>query len=263
MDLVIRLANRRPLVFSLGVLLAWLLLGALIVFGTALIFDMPFTAPIVQGAGTMGATCVLLFLVARLGWIRKIGITTPGTWVVWALTLMLGVYLALTGFLAFFGEVSFDPRSLLGTPEAVAILGRQPIVAFTEETLFRGIILLALVRVWGKTKRGVLAAVLVQAALFGCLHALQAFAGAPLANALLNVVHTFLFGVWMGVLVLKTGSLWPAIFLHLVANAFVLIKGLSSPWIEPSYLGYLWATLFELPLVAVGLWRITRTQFSS
>jgi membrane protease YdiL (CAAX protease family) len=222
---------------------------------------MPITDPRIQATGTLSATGAVLLLASRLGWLRQIGITAFGTWTIWAVTLLLGCYLVLSGFYSFFGEVTFDARSLTGSQEALAILRRQPIVGFVEETVFRGMLLYALVRACGQSRRGLVAAVVVQAALFGSIHALQVIAGSTLASAMANVLHTFVFGVWTGILVLSAGSPWPTILLHAISNALILMKGLDTPWIDPASRGYIRATLFELPLVAIGLWIILRLRY--
>ena len=111
-----------------------------------------------------------------------------------------------------------------------------------------------LVRIWGKSRRGLIAALVVQAFLFGSLHALQAFVGLDPVRTISNVLATIIFGLWVGALVISVGSVWPAIILHSVSNGFILIKGLTSYWVDPTYLGYLRGALFELPLVLLGLW---------
>jgi membrane protease YdiL (CAAX protease family) len=260
MGVISRVADSRPFLFVLLALLAWFVLGAAVAGVVALLLQMPLVSTLPQVAGTLGGTAVLLLLVSRLGWLRPLGITTFGTWTTWALTLLLGAYLVLSGFYAFFGEVAFDARTLFDIQEARSILLRQAVVGFVEETVFRGIILYALVRVWGRTKPRLLAAVIVQAALFAVPHMLQALVGLSPLTALVNVASTFVSGLWLGLLVLSVGTLWPGIVLHAVSNAAILIQGLSSPWIEPSALGYIRATLFELLLVVIGLWIILKAR---
>jgi membrane protease YdiL (CAAX protease family) len=260
MQVIARVADRRPLVFVLLALLVWFLVAAAIVAVVALLLRAPIAEVWPQTIGSLAATGVLLLLVSRLGWLRPMGITTFGTWTTWALTLLLGAYLVLSGFYAFFGEVAFDARTLFDIQEARSILLRQAVVGFVEETVFRGIILYALVRVWGRTKPRLLAAVIVQAALFAVPHMLQALVGLSPLTALVNVASTFVSGLWLGLLVLSVGTLWPGIVLHAVSNAAILIQGLSSPWIEPSALGYIRATLFELLLVVIGLWIILKAR---
>lgn len=258
MKVISSLADRRPILFVLSILLSWLVLGTAIVFVAASSFQKPITDPFIQITGTLGATLIILLLTSCLGWVKKIGITTFGTWSSWLLVVIIGCYLIYSGFNSFFGQVTFNFAKLFDTEEARAIILRQPIIGFVEETMFRGIILYALSRVWGQTKRGVVAAVIFQAALFGVFHSLQVLAGVTLETAVSNILHTFVFGIWLGLMVINVGTLWPAIFLHALSNSFILIKGLNSLWIDPVSLGFIRATLFELPLVLVGVFMFIR-----
>jgi membrane protease YdiL (CAAX protease family) len=260
MKVLSHLADRRPLAFGLLALLTWVVLDALILGIATLLLKMPIANPFVQLVGTLSATGILVLIAYRLGWLHKIGLTNPGTWPTWALTLILAFYVALSGFYPYFGELTFDLRSLVSTPEARAILLQSFLVGIVEETVFRGILLYALVRVWGQTRRGLVASVVVQAALFGALHALQVLFGAAPSAALANVLDTFVFGLGLGALVLSVRSLWPAVVLHTVSNSFVLIKGLSSQWIDPVFLGYLGEALFQLPLALLGLWMMLKAR---
>lgn len=258
MNTVSRVPDRRPVVFTLSALLAWFLAAGVTATVAALLLHAPTASVVPQRVGTLTATGILLLVLRRLGWLRPMGLTALGTWSTWALTLLLGAYVVFSGFYSFFGELAFDARALFDTREARVILLNQVIVGVVEETVFRGILLYGLVRAWGRTRPGLMAAVVIQAALFGVPHILQVFAGAPLSSVLANVANTFVFGVWLGFLVLSTGSLWPAILLHAVANGAVLIKGLSSPWVDLTFLGYIRATLFDLVLVLIGSWVVLR-----
>ena len=116
----------------------------------------------------------------------------------------------------------------------------------------------ALLRVWGRSKRGLIASVLVQAALFAVFHIFQVVAGVSLKVALLVIINSFLSGLWWGAIVLRWGSLWPVIVLHGLSNLSVQVKGLTSTPIEPAATAYIRGTLLELPLVIFGLWLLLR-----
>jgi membrane protease YdiL (CAAX protease family) len=253
MTTVHRFADRKPFLFVLATFIAWLAFVTIFGILTGSLLALPFSDPLIQAAGTLIATAILLFMVFRLGWIGEIGILNLGGLDTWGITFVLAVYVILVNFYAYFGEITFQLPSLR-TQEAIVILLRSLQVGFVEEVVFRGIILYGLARVWGKSKRGLVAALIVQGILFGIPHALQTLAGTPLTSATSNMLATSIFGVWVGALVVSVGTLWPAILLHAAANALILIEGLSSPWINPNYLGYLRASLFELPLVLLGLW---------
>lgn len=257
MKAILKFANRKPFLFVITVLVVWILLVSISAIITGALLNMSMGNLMPQAISTLIATFLLLFGAARIGWIKRIGIASPGSGIAWLVTLAVAIYVLLVDFYAFFREVSFQPVSLFNH-YALGLILRALQVGFVEEVVFRGIILYGLVRVWGKSKRGLFAALAVQSALFGTLHALQAFFGADPASAISNVLATFIFGLWVGSLVISVRSVWPAIILHAVSNSFVLIKGISSQWVTPYYLGYLRESLFELPLVLLGLWFVLK-----
>jgi membrane protease YdiL (CAAX protease family) len=256
-------AENRPLVFVLLILLFWLLVSAILVFGSAAILGVPIIYDVPQMVGTLGATFILLVIAGRMGWLGSIGITRFGSWRVWLMAIPMLGYLIFAYLFGFFGDVTFDFGIFSRSEAAREILIRDGIVGFVEETLFRGIILYVLVRAWGKSKQGIFLSVIVQAALFGILHVLQIMAGIPLVISLMVIVNGFLSGIWWGAMTLRWRSLWPVILLHAFSNISVLVKGISSPFIEPSAAAYGRAILLEIPLVVLAIWLLFRTQLGS
>ena len=230
---------------------------------SAALLHVSIVEDIPQTISALGATFALLAITARMGWWHSIGIAHPGGWKVWLMVIPLLVYMILAYWYGFFGNVSFDPGIFSRSAEARGMLAREGIVGFVEETLFRGIILYTLVRVWGRSKNGLIASVIVQAALFGAIHILHAGAGSPLSTALMVVMNSFVSAVWWSVIVLRWKSLWPTVVLHGLSNASVMIKGLSSVSIEPATTAYIRATALELPLLILGLWLLLQTPTHS
>jgi len=257
MKSVAAFAERKPLVFVLTLLVCWMIAGGISAVLAGLLSGRELVDPLSQTAGTLAATLLILLLAHRLGWASKMGIVSPGSLLSWAVTLLVSVYVLLASFYAFFGDFSFQFSSLFGD-QAQRLFGQALRAGLVEEVVFRGMILYSLLRAWGARRRGILAALLVQAALFAFLHALQVFAGVSPASAIGNVLATLVFGVWTGALVLAAGSVWPAVFVHSISNAFPQIKGISSAWITPYYAGYLRGALLELPLVLLGLWFVLK-----
>ena len=90
------------------------------------------------------------------------------------------------------------------------------IVALCEEALFRGVIQLGLAQVLGSTfgETGAMAVGLaVGALLFGLAH--------PGTAAYMLIAA--LFGAWMGVLLVLTGSLMPAIIAHFTYDVILML----------------------------------------
>lgn len=263
MDAIKAFAEKRPLAFVLLIFLFWFLVGAILAVGSAATLGVPIIEDVPQMVGTLGATFVLLVIAGRMGWLRSIGITRFGGWRVWLMAIPLLAYMIFAYLYGFFGDVSFDFGVFGRSEEARGILLRDGIVGFVEETLFRGIILYALVRVWGRSKRGIIVSVIVQAALFGVLHVLQVITGSSLTTALMVMLNSFLSAIWWGVMVLQWRSLWPVILFHSLSNISVLVKGIASAYIEPAVAAYGRATLLEMPLVVLGIWLLVRTPLGS
>lgn len=259
MKSVLNISERKPLIFVLVLLVAWMILVTAVAVPVGILLNRPIADSLIQAVGALIATLILLLAAYRIGWINHIGITSFGSRLSWVVTLALSVYVILAGFYAYFDEFSFQVSSLFDQ-EAWQILLQGLRAGFVEEVVFRGVILYSLVRVWGKENRGVVTALIVQAVLFALPHVFQVLAGVSPASALSNVLATLVFGLWTGMLVVVVGSLWPAIFLHAVSNSFTMIKGLSSVWITPYYLGYLRGALVEIPLVLIGLWIVLKRK---
>jgi hypothetical protein len=160
--------------------------------------------------------------------------------------------------LAFFRGIAIDLSNLWGSGGAQSILMRQAVVGVAEETLFRGFLLYALVRVWGDSRRGLLAALAVPALIFGLAHAPQVLAGDPMDDTLMTMLNCTVSGLWWGALVLVGGSLWPAVLLHAASNASFQITALGLGGIDATVADYAAATAAELPLVIAGFWLLLR-----
>ncbi|MFM8282278.1 MAG: lysostaphin resistance A-like protein [Planctomycetaceae bacterium] len=94
-----------------------------------------------------------------------------------------------------------------GAAMALVVLSAVVVAPVVEEFLFRRVLLGWLLRAWPVA--GGLGAVAVQAMAFGMSHAGQGLAPVPLT----------LFGLVLGWLALRTGSLLPGILLHALFNA--------------------------------------------
>ncbi len=73
-------------------------------------------------------------------------------------------------------------------------------------------LLLVVMGRWGWLRAGgLLAAVSVQALMFGLLHIMQVAGGNPLDDALMTILNALVGGLLLGALVLLGGSIWPAV----------------------------------------------------
>jgi membrane protease YdiL (CAAX protease family) len=128
-----------------------------------------------------------------------------------------------------------------------------------EEILFRGMVLYALVSVWGTTRGGVLQAAAISSLLFALAHSVNAIAGDP-SEVPGQMAIALLEGIWWAAIVLRWGSLWPTVFIHSVTNWALQTKALALPDYHGTASSYALATLLGLPLAVLGVWWILRTD---
>jgi membrane protease YdiL (CAAX protease family) len=93
-------------------------------------------------------------------------------------------------------------------------------IGFFEEIIFRGIILLFLVKRFSHERHGVLLSIVLSSALFGYFHFFNILSGASLGDTVLQVGYSFLVGMMWAVMYLKTGNLWLTMILHASYNFF-------------------------------------------
>jgi membrane protease YdiL (CAAX protease family) len=251
-----RLATEHPLRFVLVVLLGWIITGLLFALVAAGLLRTELASDLAQSVGTLVATGLLLVLAWRLDWLRRAGITRLGGRQVWLLTAAAVLYFYVGYRYAFFGGQPPEPGLLFRLPAARAVFVRQVVVGFVEETLFRGVMLYALVRAWGTTRRGLTAAIVTAALLFGSLHIVQLASGNALAATLLTMALSVLSGIWLGALVLRWGSIWPGVAIHAASNMVVNIGALAVPDFVPATSAFVVALLMEVPLLLWALWML-------
>jgi hypothetical protein len=102
-----------------------------------------------------------------------------------------------------------------GLTSWTGLVGFVLLVAFVEETLFRGVFVSVL------RSRGVVLAVVVSATAFAFAHAVNVLGGESTADAVRQVAFALGFGLVAAVLYVRSGSLWPSLVFH---AAFDLIE---------------------------------------
>ncbi|MCK4252505.1 CPBP family intramembrane metalloprotease [candidate division WOR-3 bacterium] len=137
--------------------------------------------------------------------------------------------------------ISLFDKSLWGTALALVV-----VAPFTEEFLFRGLILRGFLN-----RYSIIKAILVSALLFALFHSIFQFLSAFLAGILL---------AWWFV---KTRSLLPCIYGHIVNNALILIFIIIIPpkisdLTEPAQFGPLWLDVVGFVLLGLGIWLSVR-----
>lgn len=201
---------------------------------------------------TTRAILALLFILLlwRFGWLRAAGFTRWPTWKTWLLLLPAIVYKVGAVLYAYTGNLQY---MFPGLELTAAVLFNQVTVGLIEETAFRGIVMVAMLKRWGDTKRGIVKSVLLSALIFGAPHLINVTTGKPLLPTILQCLGACLGGIIYGAFVLYGKSIWPAVFLHALVNAAVNVKVIGDPtYAETPSMGILYV-LLSLPVVIYGL----------
>jgi hypothetical protein len=252
-------ASRRPLLFVILVILSSFIIRILTGQLLVVLLGRDWSGPILvllASIELLAPTLFLVFLLWRFGWLKSAGVASCGCWKGWAVTLVLLIYYLLELTYSFFGEFSFDvPTTAVSGLRVSSVF----LAGMFEEILYRGVVLYALVSVWGTTRKGVLQAVAISAFLFGGIHLLNIIGGDP--SEVLGQIAIALFeSIWWAAIVLRWGSVWPTVLIHVVTNWALQTKALSFVDYHGTASSYALATLLGLPLTVLGVWWILQTD---
>lgn len=242
-------ARTRRLAGALAVFAAWLVVTVL---GTTLaspgrksLVDLVGSGP---GWGFLAAGLLVLAAARLFGW-KDLGLVRPlaGSG---RLLLFPILYIVLFAILA----------ARLGLP-APAVLGwlavNTLLVAVSEELMFRGLLFRALLG-----RMAVWPAIAVTSLAFGAIHVINAFGTGETGAAFAQAIAASMSGVVLVAIVIRTGSLFPAILYHWLWNlgAFAVAASPSGGGGEGSVDAgaTLTAILFVLPNFLYALFILRR-----
>ena len=128
------------------------------------------------------------------------------------------VYISISFFISFMqipggGFIAPNILSLL-------IVALHPFIGtgLFEEVLYRGLVLKILLKKNGRSKRGVMGACVISSVIFGLLHIVNIFAGAPVLSTISQVIHATSTGLFFAAVFIRTNKLWIPILLHGLLN---------------------------------------------
>ncbi len=209
----------------------------------------PPALPFVIGA-KLASAAVALALIQRLGWIERVGLRRLTRWSFLWLAWLPVAYVAISA-------AGHHPSSRLTPWSTLGIVVLCAAVGLDEELWFRGLVLETL------RARGTTAAVLLSGLTFGLTHSIN-IVGQSATATVGQVVFAGCFGVCLGAVRVRTGSIWPSIALHmawdlvLVAHEGTLDRGAgASPSLAAALIGSL---IVGSPLLVHGLVLVRRSR---
>ena len=129
--------RKRPILFCIFLIFAWLILNGLVAFALSLIFKVSLISIIPQTAARISGVLVILIYAWKKGFLDQIGVFKTGNLKTKLITLALFIYIVLAGTYAYFGKVPDLPIITAKSNQALKILVEQVFVSGAEEFLFR------------------------------------------------------------------------------------------------------------------------------
>jgi hypothetical protein len=200
---------------SLAVLLLW---GATTMFGAQLLAggeEISLNDLVQQGIGWqfVGAIVILLAVIFAFRW-KDIGFNKPHSLlhVLWFPSIYLFVFAGLI--------------VLLGLPPLMStmlVFVNTMLVGFSEEVMFRGVLFRASLK-----QMAVWPAIILNMILFGGVHAFNGFITGEFGAAIVQSFAAGMSGLLFIAILLRTGSIWPAIVYHGLWDFAIFTLGMSS-----------------------------------
>jgi membrane protease YdiL (CAAX protease family) len=251
-----KLATGHPVIFVLIIVIFVVIIeiaGGILSFIVGDIYWSRLVHGLVQ---LLGVTC-LLFLLWKFGWLRSAGITNPSRFRHWLLISPAITYLLIADMYAVFGDFSFQVED----PILAWVIVFKNVVdgGLWQEIAFRGIILFVFVRVWGQSRLGIFKSIITSSLLFGVLHLLNLIGsvldgGKPALMTIFQVIDTaFISGIYYGIFVLFSGSIWPVVVLHGLLNTLINIKAVFIPDFTETTSMWVKLSLFGIPVLVYSL----------
>ena len=217
--------DRQPLVSSLALVIISIALMQLVK-----IFDSltPIILEVSVSTARFLISFVLLFLLLKLGAGKDALITTPyKSWGKrWFLSLLPISIIALVNF----SGVNFDALNYSVSNVTVWIFSNISIGMF-EEVLMRGAVFYILYKAWGSSQKGVFAAVIVQALIFGLAH-YSNLRDMSFIDVTFMVINATLIGIGFAGLMLVTKTIWLPVILHIIFDMIARMNEMLLPGFE-------------------------------
>jgi membrane protease YdiL (CAAX protease family) len=199
-------------------------------------------------------------MIRRLGLWADAGIGRPGTGRVWILALAITACQYLVSSYALFGDPGFI---FSGSAEAAAVALNGSAAGILEEFAFRGLVLFAIVARWGRSPGALATSVLLSSLMFAASHVLRLAVGQPAALVGMLVLDTFLAGIYYAAFVIRARSIWPAVAIHVLLNAFVGARAADVPGFKETVSAWIPIVLSQIPLAAIALWMLRKGRGES
>ncbi|MBB3128152.1 hypothetical protein FHS19_002806 [Paenibacillus rhizosphaerae] len=196
-------SQKRPVISV--ILIELLLLIAVFIAGAyATLNELSYTTPVLLSFIPISIVLIIYITIKRK-WrhygFRSLLTITKRSWIYYLPQLAVLIVVAFNGFKAFTLQ------------DLLFFLFFTLLVAFVEETIYRGLILQILLR-----SKGIMAAVITSSILFSVTHVLNMLSGQSAADTIMQLAYALLTGAALALLMVKNGNIIPLILFHFIHN---------------------------------------------
>jgi membrane protease YdiL (CAAX protease family) len=244
-----RYAEKRPITFGI--------VGAIIVFVLFALINLTlialFKSSVTSSLGYLidGMLRIVFFVpaVVLLGYIikdngLKFAFSTKGFGK--AMIASIPIFLCLIPLACDFFNIAEVLKDLLHA--FPARIFQQISVGLFEETLFRGLLITAILIKWGDRVKGRIIAMLISASLFGLIHFLNVFSGS--GGDLTHVLKTFTMGIMLAAVYIYSKNLLSAMIMHAIYD--ILLFGTNLIVSQNNVFLWVYSIAYEAVLLLVG-----------
>lgn len=221
-------SQKRP-ILTVVIIEVLLLLAVFAAGAYATIKELSYTSPVL-----ISFIPIALVMIAYFTWkkkwnafgFRKLSSIPASGWVYYSPLLLILIV------------ISFKGMRDISASEVLFFLFFTLLVAFVEESIYRGLILKTLL------PKGVKTAVITSSILFAVTHVLNVLSGQDAFQTILQIVYALLIGAVLALLMVKNKNIIPLILFHFLHN-FIQFVGNDN---SDAFIGY---DLFLLLVLAV------------
>jgi len=251
-------ATRHPIVFGSIVIVLFALLSTL-VWPITQIYPFPEGYEMGIALSKLVITACFMILLWRFGWLKAAGFTSLGSKPIWLVAIVMMVYNAIFAVYAFTGSFKI---ALPGIDLTMAVAFFTFTTSLLEETMYRGLVLTAIIRAWGGTHKGLFAAAIVSGLFWASLHLFNLGIN-PFPVVALQVLGMAIPGFVYAAIVLSGRSIWPVIIFHWAVNLTVSLQTVQNPGFEEMQSTWLIFNLVVLPMVIAGIYLLRKVPLAS
>lgn len=243
-------ALKNPTWFAIFLLVIFYSLMAEVFVIGELMSHFPNGRNIGEFIGKIITSIVFLIILWRFNWLKIAGINSCGHLKKWILLSPLLFYAIFSSVYAYTGIIKISVIKSSGDFfTGINMMG----TGLAEEFIFRGLMFYCFVMAWHNKKNGLILSAMVSAIIFGLSHLIWVILGKDLIPGLLQALGAFVSGIFYAAIIVQTRSIWPAVIVHGLTNAFAYIIINHIPDYQATAVNGIMDFVLAIPLALYGL----------